>query len=125
PSVAHQWDIERFNSFVGNTLISVSSALINKKVYDWAWLDEWDLKDRENKTKKTYTQENFEILKNAGYKVALVTPELHRTSPEGYGLESHPDAENKERLFERIEEIISLKPDALCTDYSEEIKKLI
>jgi hypothetical protein len=66
----------------------------------------------------------FKILKDEGLKVALVTPELHGTSPGLLGGEAHPDAD-KNCLFDRIQEIIDLQPDALCTDYPEEVGKLI
>jgi glycerophosphoryl diester phosphodiesterase len=124
-SVSHEYDLQRYSSCVRNTLISISSALENKKIYDWVWLDEWDLIDKANKIKKFYTAENFKKLKDAGYKIGLVTPELHATSPGLYGGESHPDAKNISILFKRIKEIINLKPDAICTDYPKEVKKLI
>ena len=62
------------------------------------------------------------MLSQEGYKIALVTPELHGTSPGLYGGESHKDAKDKETLFKRIKEILSLKPDAVCTDYPEEVR---
>ena len=64
-----------------------------------------------------YTAENFERLRLAGYKIALVTPELHATS--------HQDAKDKESLFKRINEIIKLRPNAICTNYSEDVRKMI
>jgi len=125
PSVAHDYDILRYNSCVNNTLISVENALKYKKqkLYDWVWLDEWDTNDK-SREKKFYTKENFEKLKKEGYQIALVTPELHGTSPGLYGGESHRDAQTKEMLFKRIKEIIELNPDAICTDYPEEARKL-
>lgn len=126
PSVAHPYDIERYNSSIGNTLISLEDAIRYKQegLYDWVWLDEWDLTDANGKTKTLYNTDTFDILRQASYKISLVTPELHGTSPGLYGGESHPDAKNKEILFKRIEEIIKLQPDAICTDYPEEVAKL-
>lgn len=121
PSVAHEYDIQRYNKVVKETLISINEAIEYKKkgIYDWVWLDEWDTLD-EMGGKKFYTKENFEKLRKAGYKIALVTPELHGTSPGLYGGESHKDAKNKEVLFNRIKEILFLNPDAICTDYPKE-----
>ena len=53
-----------------------------------------------------------------------MTPELHGTSPGLLGGESHKHAANTEVLFERMREILSLEPDAICTDYPEEVKLL-
>ncbi len=126
PSVAHSYDIKRYNSAVTETLISIEEVLKykEKRLYDWVWLDEWDLADERGK-KKFYTPETFKRLRQEGYKIALVTPELHGTSPGLLGGEAHEDAINKKKLFERIEEILNLKPDAVCTDYPEEVKKLL
>jgi glycerophosphoryl diester phosphodiesterase len=127
PSVAHDYDILRYNSCVGNTLISIEDAIKYKKqgIYNWVWMDEWDTIDENGKEKKFYTKENFERLRKEGYKIALVTPELHTTSPGLYGGESHKDAKTKESLFKRIKEIISIKPDALCTDHPEEVRNFV
>lgn len=121
PSVAHPYDIQRFNSAVHGSLISLQDALKYKSFYDWAWLDEWDLVDEGGASKQFYTKDTFNTLKNAGYKIALVTPELHGTSPGLLGGEAHPDARGKDTLFKRIKEIIALGPDAICTDYPEEV----
>ena len=126
PSLSHEYDIERYNKRVGGTLLSVDNLLkLKDNMYDWAWLDEWDLRSKNNLKKKFYTEENFKILKEKGIKIALVSPELHSTSPGLLGNESHENGLNKDKLFKRIKEIIKLKPDAICTDYPEEVKKLI
>ncbi len=126
PSVVHAFDIKRFDTFVNNTSVTIDEAVQYKKegLYDWAWLDEWDLTDENGKRKKLYTRENFDKIRDAGYKISLVTPELHGTSPGLYGGESHPDARDKKLLFKRIKEIIDLKPDAICTDHPEAVLKL-
>lgn len=128
PSVAHQYDVLRFNSVVAETLFETDEAanLIKEGVFGrhpWVWLDEWDLEDEGKGTKKLYTEEVFEKMRKAGAKIGLVTPELHGTSPGLYGGESHPDSKDLPTLFNRIKEIISLGPDAICTDYPEEAKK--
>lgn len=126
PSVAHPHDIERYNSVSGGTLITIDDSIKYKKegIYDWVWLDEWDLVDRNGK-KKLYTKENFERLREAGYKIALVTPELHGTSPGLIGGEAHEEGLDEKKLFRRISEIIDLRPDAICTDRPERVKKMI
>jgi len=125
PSVAHTYDIKRYNECVLGTLISREDAIRYKQqgLYDWVWLDEWDLSDEEG-NKKFYTKETFDALRQEGYKIALVTPELHRTSPGLLGGEAHPDSVDREILFSRIKEILELRPDAICTDYPEEISNL-
>ena len=127
PSVAHEYDIKRYNQFVGGTLISIEDTLKYKKenLYDWAWLDEWDTLDEKGGEKRLSTRENFDKLRKVGYKIATITPELHGTSPGLYGGESHKDAVNKDVLFKRIKELIELEPDAICTDYPEEVREMI
>ena len=130
PSVAHQHDVDRFNSVVAETLIETDEAakMLHDGVFGknpWVWLDEWDLTDEDKKQKKLYTKEVFDKMRSAGARIALVTPELHGTSPGLYGGESHPDSKDKETLFTRIREIIALSPDAICTDYPEEAKDLV
>lgn len=123
PSVAHPYDRERYNDRVHGTLLTVEEAIRNKELYEWVWLDEWDLSDSKG-TKQLYTAKTFARFREVGFRIGLVTPELHGTSPGLLGGESHPDAAHN-RLFERISRIISLHPDALCTDYPEEAARLV
>lgn len=123
PSAAHPNDIKRYNNFVSGTLITIDEAIRNKSLYKWVWLDEWDLIDKGNKTKSLYNEYTFQTLKNAGYKIALVTPELHGTSPGLLGGEAHTDASSQKKLFKRIKELVKLRPNAICTDHPELIKK--
>lgn len=130
PSVAHKYDVQRFGSIIADTLIETDEAsqMVSDGVFGknpWVWMDEWDLADANGGTKKLYTKEVFDKMRASGAKIALVTPELHGTSPGLYGGESHPDSKDKETLFRRIKEIISLEPDGICTDYPEEALKLI
>ena len=124
PSVAHPHDIERYNAVVGGTLYTVEEVLKHQGLFDWVWLDEWDTKDRSGE-KKFYTKEVFKQLCRAGLKIALVTPELHATSPGLLGGEVHEDARNYDSLMNRIREILALKPDAVCTDYPDAVGELI
>lgn len=123
PSVSHYFDIKRYNVAVGGTLTSVETVLNNINLFSWVWLDEWDRKNESGDAKKFYTKEVFEMFKSSGIKVAVVSPELHATSPNLLGGENHTDAETKEKLFDRIKEIINLNPDAICTDYPDNIKQ--
>lgn len=126
PSVAHPYDISRYNELIGNTLTTIEEALklASEGLIDGVWGDEWDLKDKGGETKKLYTSEFFEKLHRAGLFVALVTPELHSTSPGLYGGEAHPDSKDLRTLFRRIKEIKFSGADFLCTDYPEEVAEL-
>ena len=125
PSVAHPYDIKRYGSVVGGTLLSLDEVLSNRELFSGVWLDEWDLLDEGGATKKLYTQEVFDICRNAGLWIGLVTPELHGTSPGLLGGEAHPDALSFEVLSVRLKEIASLRPDAICTDYPDYVKNLV
>jgi glycerophosphoryl diester phosphodiesterase len=124
PSVSHQYDIQRYGHCINDTLLPAEEVIANKKLFGWVWLDEWDLAGLNDTTKKLYTREIFNQFRKEGLKIALVTPELHGTSPGLLGGEAHPDAENEERLFGRIKEILDLEPGAVCTDYPEETKNM-
>ncbi|OHB07968.1 MAG: hypothetical protein A2W64_00880 [Candidatus Zambryskibacteria bacterium RIFCSPLOWO2_02_39_10] len=123
-SVSHQYDIERYNGVVGGTLITIEEAIENKDLFDWVWLDEWDLTDKDGGVKSLYNKENFELLRKNNLKIALVTPELHATSPGLLGGESHQDAKDHQTLVKRLHEIITLKPDAICTDWPDLVTSL-
>ena len=102
-----------------------SYTVAYKNIFDWAWLDEWDRTDKNNSIKTLYNAKNFAVLKKYKFKIALVTPELHSTSPDLLGGESHQDAADHNLLFTRIKKIIKLNPDAICTDYPDRVKALI
>lgn len=126
PSVAHPYDIFRYNDAAGNTLITVDEALALKSegLIDGVWGDEWDIQGEGGTTKQLYTPKFFERLHSAGLFVALVTPELHGTSPGLYGGESHSDAKNLTTLMNRIKQIKNAGADYFCTDYPEEVSRL-
>lgn len=117
PSVAHSFDIKRFNGVVGGTLFSVEEVLANRKLFDWVWLDEWDLSDSDGSKKRLYTKEIFDKFKKMEFKIAVVSPELHNSSAGLLGGEKHSDGDNPESLETRMRKIINLKPDLYCTDY--------
>lgn len=125
PSVAHPYDVQRFNSSVDETLMTIDDALLLRKegLIDGVWGDEWDTVGENGSTKKLYTPDFFDTLHKAGLFVALVTPELHGTSPGLYGGESHADSKDLSTLLKRIAEIIQNGADYVCTDYPEEVNQ--
>lgn len=125
PSVAHPYDIERFNRFVNETLISIDEAIRDKDLYDWVWLDEWDRSDYNLGEKLLYKEENIKKFRDVGLKIAIVSPELHSTSPKLLGGEKHQDAEDIFKLEKRIKEIIKLEPDIICTDHPDKVLLLV
>jgi glycerophosphoryl diester phosphodiesterase len=126
PSVSHEFDIKRYDSVVSHTLISIQDALKYRKnnLYDWVWLDEWDRSDENGGQKTLYNWDVFSSLRAVGYYIALVTPELHGTSPGLLGGEAHPDTKDAEKLYDRIKKILELHPDAVCTDHPDKVAML-
>lgn len=122
PSVAHSFDLERYNQAVSGTLLSEEEALAHPELFSWVWLDEWDRTGKDNESKKHYTKAVFQQFRDHGIKIAVVSPELHATSPNLLGGESHQDALNMDVLKERLGEIIALNPDAICTDYPDMVR---
>ncbi len=126
PSVAHPYDIARYNDSVGGTLMTIEEAIVlkQKKLIDWVWGDEWDTVGENGTSKQFYTRENFDLLHDVNLFIAVATPELHSTSPGLYGGESHADAKDTKTLFARIQQIKEAGADYLCTDYPEEVTQL-
>lgn len=124
-SVAHPYDIKRYNDAVGGTLVSVADMSEYTDLYDWIWLDEWDLTAERDDKKTLYNEETFSYLRALGYKIALVSPELHATSPQLLGGESHQDGCDKISLEKRWHKLIELSPDAMCTDYPHRVEQLM
>ncbi|MBA3723794.1 MAG: hypothetical protein H0W89_02760 [Candidatus Levybacteria bacterium] len=125
-SIAHPYDIERYNGSVGGTLMTIDEAIALKQLQliDGVWGDEWDTIGENGTSKQFYTKDNFDRLHDAELFVALVTPELHNTSPGLYGGESHADARDTKTLFARIQQIKEAGADYFCTDYPEEVASL-
>ncbi len=126
PSVAHPFDISRYTGSVGGTLMTIDDAIRLKQqgLIDGVWGDEWDTIGENGVMKQFYTPENFEQLHAAGLFIAVVTPELHGTSPGLYGGESHADAKDTKTLFARIQQIREAGADYFCTNYPEEVAQL-
>jgi glycerophosphoryl diester phosphodiesterase len=123
-SVSHPYDIERFGTSVGDTLLSLQEVVRYREYFDGVWLDEWDLLDANNAEKKLYTEETFDVLREYGLGSVIVSPELHSSSPGLLGGECHPDGVDRTRLTERVEDILVLSPDAICTDYPDHVRDL-
>ena len=125
PSIAHTYDIERYNSLVGGTLWHLEDVLENSNLFYAVWLDEWDTLDKKGSRKILYNQETFDACRSVGLKIFLVTPELHSISPKVYGGGAHKDASNEKVLMNRIREIITLMPDSLCTNNPDKVRDLL
>ena len=123
-SVSHPYDIKRFNRYVGGTLISLDDIINYNNLFDWAWLDEWDRTD-EIGSKSMYNSQNFSLLRDHGFKIALVTPELHRNSPGLLAKECHQDAGDIDKLFSRVGQILKFEPEAICTDYPDRLQSMV
>lgn len=82
------------------------------------WLDEWDRVDVDNGEKIFVDHESVELFRSAGFKVAVVSPELHASSPALLGGEAHKDGVDDKRRVERWAQLGQLHVDALCTDHA-------
>lgn len=117
-SVSHRFDIQRYGKSTGGTLLSTEIARQNRELYNWVWLDEWD-RDAENGAKKSFVnEETVKLFRDAGFKIAAVSPELHATSPALLGGEGHEDGASTSKLLARWKEWDCLELDALCTDHA-------
>lgn len=126
-SVAHDYDIRRYNGCVHGTLLSVEEFLKNcPSIYQWAWLDEWDNVDGLPGAKKTLISPSLiEILHNHAIKVAAVSPELHATSPGLLGGEFHEDSSSFQKWKDWVLRYIDAGGDVLCTDWPELVYELM
>lgn len=124
-SVSHGHDIDRYNSCVYGTLVSVDDFLSNIALYEWAWLDEWDTAGENGEKKSLISPDLIARLHEAGVKVAAVTPELHATSPGLLGGERHEDSSSVARWKKWVLNFISAGGDALCTDWPELVYEMM
>lgn len=124
PSISHQYDIERYSSKVGNTLMSLEEFIIYNSLYNWVWLDEWDRLGKDNKMKCFINEDNISVFKKLNMKIAVVSPELHSTSPGLVGGENHEDARNFESLQNIWKKWSNFGIDSICTDYGSILKNL-
>jgi glycerophosphoryl diester phosphodiesterase len=138
-SVSREFEVIKYNSAVYGSLLSPAHFEQHSKLYDWAWLDEWELScsDGQSQTNyyqdlnlfenqsELYNQNVFNWLRSLNKKIAVVSPELHATSPGLLGGEKHQDASPRSRLENRIKKILKLKPDAICSDFPDLVSNLI
>jgi glycerophosphoryl diester phosphodiesterase len=117
-SVAHSFDIQRYGAATGETLLTVEEVMNQRELYSWAWLDEWDRIGPLGTRKSLVNTSTVERLRECGFKIAAVSPELHATSPALLGGEAHEDAANPERLVSLWRKWANLGLDALCTDHA-------
>jgi glycerophosphoryl diester phosphodiesterase len=109
-SVSESYDIQRFQAVAGGTLLSAEELMMFSHAYNWAWLDEWDRRSVTGGDKVLYSAEPFQMLRQSGFRVAVISPELHKN-------EKHPDGQDLPGLMARWSELKKLNPDAICTDY--------
>ncbi len=123
-SLAHPFDILRFNAFVSGTLFGESIFAEFPKLYSWAWIDEWDMAwDAGSDAKPFVTNELLKRLRSLEIKSAIVSPELHATSPHLLGAECHPDGIDISHVINRFLKLDKNLFDVWCTDYSTEIER--
>lgn len=110
-SVADPFDVNRFSSVTGGTLIPFAEAVSSLQgTCDWLWLDEWDRKAQGGGQKDLYSRETIQNAHDHGFKVAAISPELHMG-------EGHEDAERPDQLRNRWRAMAQAEIDAICTDY--------
>ena len=121
-SLVHAYDQKRFNQFTYNTLYTLKEMQTVPDLYQWCVLDEWDLND-ENNQKKTILTHDF-ILQTQK-KTMVISPELHFSSPSLYANEAHPSGGDKDQLESLWKQLKHWKVDLICTDFPDEVKKLL
>lgn len=124
-SVSHEYDIKRFGLFTGNTLLSLNEIISYKDLYNWAWMDEWDTKHDTNPNKSFVNENNISLLKNNSFNVAVVSPELHGSSPGLLANEEHQSSKNILSLKEKWTEWAMFEIEAICSDYANEIRNML
>ena len=117
-SVSHPYDVARFGAVTGNTLLTPYEVMKHRDLYNWAWLDEWDRRGPQGTKKMFISKDIIQTFHDNGFKVAIVSPELHLTSPCLLGGEEHEDGASTLRLMKRFEEWAPINIDVLCTDYA-------
>jgi hypothetical protein len=117
-SVSDIYDIQRFGALTGGTLMTIDEVIEQCETYTWVWLDEWDIRDPLGETKSLVTRKTVELLRMNGFKIAVVSPELHATSPALYGDGIHEVGANPELLKSYWMELADMDIDLLCTDHA-------
>ncbi len=122
-SVSHPYDVLRYGALTGGTLLTPEQVLVNRHLYSWVWLDEWDTVAVDNGQKTFINFESVGMFRDAGFSVAAVSPELHAGSPALLGGEAHKDGMDGRSLSRRWCQWSELGIDALCTDHASWISK--
>lgn len=117
-SVSDPFDIQRYGNKTGGTLLPPETVFQLPDLYSWVWLDEWDRLGEGAKRKTFVNAETVGSFHAAGFKVAVVSPELHATSPSLLGGEAHEDGCDVKLLRTRWLELGALQLEALCTDHA-------
>lgn len=117
-SVSDLYDVERFGVLTGGTLMTIDEVIEQGEIYTWVWLDEWDTQDLLGETKSLVTRETIKLLREKGFKIAVVSPELHATSPALYGDGIHETGANPKLLKNYWMRLGDLDIDLLCTDHA-------
>lgn len=112
-SLSDRSDIERFAAGSGETLLAVEEFVATKALYQWAWLDEWDLWS-EHGEKRFYTAKVIAACRAVDVKIAVVSPELH-SSRHRVSFEQHPDGSDPDRWEWAAAHILELDIDAIYT----------
>ena len=125
PSVCHPYDKERYNSVTGETLFTIEEIKPLRDIFDWVWFDEWDTASPNGGIKRFIDTETVSSLRGEGFQIGVVSPELHATSPGLLGGEAHPDGTSLRAVTARWSQILDTYPDAMCTDYPEELRAFL
>ncbi len=123
-SVAHPFDVQRYARVTGGTLLTVDDVIRQREIYSWTWLDEWDRVGPFGTSKSLVDESTVEHLREYGFKIAAVSPELHASSPAPLGGEVHEDGVSPDRLEARWRRWASFGLDALCTDHASWLRAL-
>ena len=117
-SVSDIYDVQRYGALTGGTLMTIDEVIEQREVYNWVWLDEWDIRNPLGETKSLVTRKIIKLLRANGFKIAVVSPELHATSPALYGNGIHEIGANPEMLKSYWMDLADIDIDLLCTDHA-------
>jgi hypothetical protein len=123
-SVAHPFDVQRYSTVTGGTLLTVDDVIRQRELYSWVWLDEWDRLGPFGSNKSLVDESTVKHLREYGFKIAAVSPELHASSPGLLAREVHESGSSPSRLEACWQSWASLDLDALCTDHASWLRAL-
>lgn len=117
-SVSDIYDVQRYGALTGGTLMTIDQVVEQSESYSWVWLDEWDIRNPLGGTKSLVTRKTIKFLRENSFKIAVVSPELHATSPALYGDSIHEIGANPELLKSYWMDLADIDIDLLCTDHA-------